>query len=84
MNAEDFYYKEKCEDSEKYDKTPIDNWWFGEHEMILFAEEYHKAKLKLLNIDSVVVSEVEVCPTCKKLNSIYCSNSWHLLPENQR
>ena len=45
MNAKEFYLKEKCEDSVKYDITPMAEWWFGEFEMILFAEEYYRMKI---------------------------------------
>lgn len=55
MNAIDFFKEEDPGNNDDYSKE-IDNWLYDKNDMVLFAERYHQAKLKLLGISNVVKS----------------------------
>ena len=81
MNTEDFY-KETKPYLWNSDLPQKDEGFYGKDDMERFAEEYHQAKLKLLGIGDVVISEAELCdnPNCEDgivdydyyKNPIYC------------
>ena len=47
MTAKEFFDIEDCENNDLYDIGDIDNWHYTKEEMILFATNYYRAKLKL-------------------------------------
>ena len=49
MNAIDFFKEEDPENNDNYSKE-VDNWLYDKNDMVLFAERYHQAKLKVLGI----------------------------------
>ena len=44
--AKSFYIKEDCANNPLYDNSNMDTWYFGESDMVLFAENYHQSQSK--------------------------------------
>jgi len=61
MTAIDF-----IDDYEKISKDNKHATYFRARTMFEFAEDYHKAQLKLLGIGGVVVRSEQLCVNCKK------------------
>lgn len=67
MNARDFFKEEDPGSNDEYSKDTRD-WLYDKNDMVMFAERYHQAKLKLLGIANVVGrSEQLVCDCGNKL-----------------
>lgn len=49
MNAIDFFKEEDPGNNDEYSKDTR-NWLYDKNDMVMFAERYHQAKLKLLGI----------------------------------
>lgn len=69
MNAIDFFKEEDPGNNYEYSSNSNDaNWLYDKNDMVMFAERYHQAKLKLLGIANVVGrSEQLVCECGNKL-----------------
>lgn len=66
----------ECNNKESYEVADL---------MAEFANNYYgneRAGNVDINQFSKNEQKKEFCPTCKKLNSPYCSDRWHLQPEN--
>ena len=75
MNAIDFFKEEDPGNNDDYSKE-IDNWLYDKNDMVLFAERYHQAKLKLLGIANVV-GRSEQCSGCEESTGetkLWCCN----------
>ena len=67
MNAIDFFKEEDPGNNNEYSKD-TNNWLYDKNDMVMFAERYHQAKLKLLGIANVIGrSEQLVCDCGNKL-----------------
>ena len=45
MNTKGFFKKEDCMNNSVYMDEPVDQWFFSENDMMLFAKRYHNMKL---------------------------------------
>lgn len=71
MNAIDFFKEEDPGNNNEYSKD-TNNWLYDKNDMVMFAERYHQAKLKLLGIANVVGRSEQLCPDCKvELKPLY-------------
>lgn len=80
MNAIDFFKEEDPGNNNEYSKD-TNNWLYDKNDMVMFAERYHQAKLKLLGIANVVGrSEQLVCESCgtpdQTVEQGRCSRCW--------
>lgn len=70
MNAIDFFKEEDPGNNYEYSSNSNDtNWLYDKNDLVMFAERYHQAKLKLLGIaNDEYRSEQLTCPRCKSTN----------------
>jgi len=49
MNTKGFFKKEDCMNNSVYMDEPVDQWFFSENDMMLFAKRYHNMKQFIKN-----------------------------------